>query len=104
MENITYRTNFQNTNTVEEIVEKDLSSIDFGDFDFGENFYYRVSPQDVARPDIISYKIYGTTNYWWFIMWYNGVGDVWNDLREMMVIKYPALVKIKEALRKYHKE
>ena len=104
MENITYRTNFQNTINVDSRAEKELGSIDFGDFDFGENRYYRLSQLDVGRPDLISYKIYGTTNYWWFIMWYNGVGDVWNDLRDMMVIKYPSQNKLSEALRTYYKE
>lgn len=104
MENITYRTNFLNKVKVDSINQRDLGSLDFGDFDFGENFYYRLTPQDVARPDLISYKIYGTTNYWWFIMWYNGVSDVWNDLRDMMLIKYPNISRVKDAMRKYYKE
>lgn len=41
---------------------------------------YTIKQQDVQRPDLICYKIYGTTNYWWMLMRYNNIFDIWNDL------------------------
>lgn len=99
MENITHRTNFLDTVEVDDIVQKDMSSMSFGDFDFGPTEFYKCSQFDIGRPDLISYKIYGTTNYWWFLMWFNGVADVWNDLREDMLIEYPSLAMAREALK-----
>lgn len=104
MENITYRTNLLQSVKVDDIVQKDMVSMDFGDFDFGEDQYYKCSWMDVGRPDRISKIIYGTTNYWHFLMWYNGVGDVWNDLRENMMIKYPNINLVREAFKTYRKK
>lgn len=101
MENITYRTSLLKTETVDGIVQKDLGSMNFGDFDFGEDRWYRCSWMDVGRPDRISKIIYGTTNYWHFLMWYNGIGDVWNDIREDMLIKYPNINLVREAFKNY---
>ena len=37
-------------------------------------------------------------------MWFNGVSDVWNDLRAGMVLKYPAIERIREGIKLYDKE
>lgn len=84
--------------------EYDLGSMDFKDFDFGEDKFYSCTEQDVCRPDIISYRIYGTVNYWAFLMWYNGITDIWNDIRPSMIIRYPDLELVREAHRLYAKE
>ncbi len=99
MANITYRTNFLKDVEVDDIVQKDMSSMNFGDFDFGPVSYYKCTQFDIGRPDLISYKIYGTTNYWWFLMWFNGVSDAWNDIRENMLIAFPSLDMAREALK-----
>lgn len=48
---------------------------------------YRLNQTDMMRPDLISYRSYGTVNYWWLISYYNGcmnplsdmvLGDVWD--------------------------
>lgn len=104
MKNITYRTNFLEKNVINGITEYDLSSLNFGDYEWGDLDYYRVRLQDVQRPDLISFNIYGTTNYWWFIMWFNGISDIWNDLVEDMILKYPSIDKIREAFKIYNKE
>lgn len=104
MENITFRSNYLQEEMVDNFTQYDLGSINFGNYDFGSVRYYQLKYQDVARPDIISQRLYGTTNYWWFIMWYNGVGDVWNDLRENMVIKYPSIDRVREGIKLYYKK
>lgn len=42
------------------------------------------------RPDMISYRIYGDTQYWWVIMHYNDVDNI-NLLTNGTVIYYPSL-------------
>ena len=43
-----------------------------------------------GRPEILSYKIYGNTQYWWILLYYNGITAV-EDLTTNMVIKYPSI-------------
>ena len=83
MNNITYRPNYLKEENTEGFQEYDLGSIDFGNYDFGTTKSYMVHYYEVGRPDIISQNIYGTSNLWWFVMWYNGVSDIWNDLRKL---------------------
>lgn len=40
----------------------------------GERIYV-VKGDDVDRPDMISFKMYGRVDLWWLIMWYNGILD-----------------------------
>ena len=103
MKNITYRSNYLKEENINGFQEYDLGSMNFGNYDFGAVQYYMIKEQDIGRPDIISQKLYGTTNYWWFICWWNKIGDVWNDLREGMVISYPALELVREGIKLYRK-
>jgi hypothetical protein len=48
---------------------------------------YKVQGED-ARPDLISYRIYGSTQYWWIIMFYNGIVKV-DDIVNGMEIVFP---------------
>ena len=41
---------------------------------------YRVVEQDILAPDLISYKNYGVEDYWWFILFYNGIIDPFTEL------------------------
>lgn len=42
------------------------------------------------RPDLVSYKIYGTTQYWWIILYYNSL--VHNEeITAGLELKYPLL-------------
>ncbi|MBO7526336.1 MAG: hypothetical protein J6T74_00390 [Clostridia bacterium] len=104
MKNISYRTNYLKEENLDGFNEYDLGSMEFGNFDFGSVQYYMVKDVDVGRPDILSQRFYGTTNFWWFVCWFNGISDVWNDLRVGMVIKYPAFEKVREAIKLYSKE
>lgn len=99
MENAFSRTKFLETNTINNVVEYDLSSFHTGDFDFGDEMLVMVRAEEVGRPDLISNKIYGTQTYWWFILWYNGIMDVWNDLHLGLVLRVPTLDKVREFMR-----
>lgn len=99
MDNITERTNYLNKELVDNIAQYDMGSLYFDSYDFGPVSYYRVKKIEECRPDIISYRIYGTQNYWWFIMLFNGYTDVWNDITENQIIKYPDIQKVRDFLK-----
>lgn len=98
MYNISNRINFLDKITTNGIYEVDMGSVDFKDFEWGDPKYYVTSELDLARPDMISYKIYGTTNYWWLICWLNGISDIWNDIRPEMQLKYYPQETMRKAL------
>ena len=50
---------------------------------------------NAGRPDLISYYLYGDTQYWWIVMWYNGIYSV-KDLTAGRKINYPSLGAIEE--------
>lgn len=50
---------------------------------------------DDARPDNISFKIYGNVQYWWIIMLYNSMTDI-NQIVNGMEIQFPALDSLEE--------
>jgi len=40
--------------------------------------YYVVSAGSEYRPDLVSYRVYGTPDFWWRIMEYNNIKDVFD--------------------------
>lgn len=36
---------------------------------------YTVTSADIDRPWLISFAAYGVPDYWWLILWYNGIND-----------------------------
>lgn len=99
MDNIASRSTFLYQELVDNIAQYDLGSFTDDHFNFGKINYMYVNKFCECRPDVISYKLYGTQNYWWFIMWFNGYCDIWNDLVEGQIIKYPSLQKVRDFLR-----
>lgn len=84
------RTNFLETASSTYGKEKVLTSNDFEKYRFIHPMkYYRVTRDDTGRPDLISLKLYGTIDFWWMLMKYNGVDDVWNELYPGQMLKVP---------------
>lgn len=54
-----------------------------------------VVQSEEARPDIISNKIYGSTQYWWILLFYNDIIS-FEDLANGVVIKYPDLADVED--------
>lgn len=42
------------------------------------------------RPDLLSYDIYGSTQYWWILMMYNGISSI-NDIKTGNSLNFPSL-------------
>lgn len=55
----------------------------------------RVIVNEVQRPDLLSYNIYGSTQYWWILMEYNKLTDP-SDLVAGLTINYPTLSQLEE--------
>lgn len=52
-----------------------------------------VIANEEGRPDLVSYNIYNTTQYWQIIMLYNGIDDV-DFLTIGLKIKYPSIADL----------
>ena len=52
----------------------------------------------VPYPDLLSYDLYGTTDYWWVLCMYNGVVRIFADMTEGTLWKIPALSDIQSML------
>ena len=50
---------------------------------------YNVRSLEDQRPDLVSYNIYGTIEYWWIILRYNGMID-FTKLRGDTTINFPS--------------
>ena len=104
MDNITERTNYLNIELVDDVAQYDMGSFDFDGYDFGQCAFYRVKKNEECRPDIISYRIYGTQNYWWFLCSFNNFMDPWNDIVENQIIRYPAIQRVRDFLKERRKK
>lgn len=51
--------------------------------------------KEAERPDLLSYVIYGDTQYWWVLMWYNAITKP-QDLVTGLTIKYPSLGQLEQ--------
>lgn len=57
--------------------------------------YYTITTQCEKRPDYLSYILYGDTQYWWILMWYNNILSP-TDLKAGTKIKYPGIGAIEQ--------
>lgn len=51
---------------------------------------------DMYRPDMLSYRIYGESQYWWILCKINKIDDMWNDMYIGMDIIVPSMQDIIE--------
>ncbi len=58
---------------------------------FGE---YVIQNEEM-RPDLISYRIYGNTQYWWILLIYNKLTNH-EELVNGVVLKYPSLEDLED--------
>jgi len=56
---------------------------------------YTIQSEDQGRPDRISQKVYGTSDYDWLILYYNGILDPFKELVVGKVIRIPDLSAVK---------
>lgn len=102
MKNNTYRTNYLQEVNIDGVTQYDLGSMDFSKYNFGELSYYFLQETDIGRPDIVSQRLYGTTNYSWFLMKFNKISDIWNDMQVNQRIVYPNIEIVREIFKQYN--
>jgi len=93
------RSEYMETNIVNNVAEVDYKSFPISDKDFSDYSYYQITRDDIYRPINISTKIYGSGDYWWVILKINKVVDIWNDLVEGEILKFPPKEQIDGYLR-----
>ena len=87
-------------NIVDGVNEFDLGSIDFPDLLNDKDYLWTVvRNNEQVRPDLVSQRLYGTPDLWWFIMWLNGISDPWHDLMPRVALKYISIDKINNAFK-----
>jgi hypothetical protein len=96
------RSRFYNTVTVNGTVELDLIDNSLSAFQMKRTpGYHRVSEEEIARPDLISYRLYGTHVYWWIICLVNAMSNPLMDLEVGDVLTIPNLLDIHDFYRRY---
>ncbi len=96
------RTSFFDTETHNGIKEYDLLTGDISKFKaYYPIQYYRIEEDDLVRPDLISYKVYGTVKFWWLLMAFNGIHDVFNEMVTGTLIKVPNLLDVYTFYKNY---
>lgn len=57
----------------------------------------------ITRPDLISFKAYGTPDLWWVIYEYNGIFDPVFQLQPGQLIRIPEIGRVLEAVARINK-
>jgi len=84
------RTLFYEKETIDNILENDLVRNHFDLFKIKRpTTFFTVSRSYIQRPDLLSLKLYGNTQYWWIVARFNQIDDFWNDLNVGDVIRVP---------------
>ena len=96
------RTNFYNIVRNDDIDEYDYMHNNLTKFKMKYSVsYYRIEEADLQRPDIISYKIYGSIAYWWLLMMINGIENPLKDMEVGQLIQVPNVLDIYEFQKKW---
>jgi len=96
------RTNFYTEVDVGGEKELDFLWNALSDFEMKyEPRYYRVKHTDLMRPDLISYKNYGTVDFWWVICLVNDIVNPLSDFEEGQVLTIPNQLDIYNFSREF---
>ena len=63
--------------------------------------YYQITESDTMRPDLISFRVYQTVDYWWIILYVNDIEDPLNDIVSGTIIKIPNILDIFSFYKQY---
>lgn len=87
------------------VVEKDFRSGGFSEFEFFDRpTRFLVNGKYANRPDLISNDFYGEQGYWWMILKFNGVCDVFTELVSGVVIDLPSINDLNRYIEKNTKK
>lgn len=60
--------------------------------------FITVTQDYVKRPDLLSYNVYGTTEYWWVIYEFNNIRDPLFGLKRGQILRIPAIERVLAAI------
>jgi hypothetical protein len=96
------RTTFYHIETVDGVNELDFLHNALSEFEMSyPPTYYRVNGTDVMRPDLISYRYYGTVRFWWIIMLVNGIDNPLTGITVGDILTIPSKLDIYAFQKKY---
>tara|TARA_R110001606_G_scaffold16031_2_gene64959 strand:- start:6555 stop:6863 length:309 start_codon:yes stop_codon:yes gene_type:complete len=96
------RDNFLKTITNNAGLEKELLTNSFSDYVFKYPCtYFIVKGHHLQRPDLISFDNFQRIDLWWFILKFNGIDDVWNELYVSQNLKIPDIRDINNYVNEY---
>lgn len=56
---------------------------------------YFIVQGEEFRPDTISYKLYGNTQYWWILMLYNAILSI-DKIKSGVSLRYPTIASLED--------
>ena len=87
------------------VPEYDLSSSYFRTFKTNKKVRpFQLTDYDAHRPDRVSQQAYGVMDYWWIILKFNNVSDIWFEFNSGDIIKIPDIQDIKDFLKTVQKK
>ena len=96
------RTKFYNTTIVNSIKEVDFLDNALSLFEINHTpSYYRMKGEDLGQPDLLSYKLYGTEQYWWIVCLVNDIQNPFSDFEEGQILKIPSILDIHDFYQRY---
>lgn len=63
--------------------------------------YYRLIMSDIMRPDLISYRVYGTVDNWWLLLYVNKTNNALLDMKVGDIWQIPNQTDIYTFIKKY---
>jgi len=90
------RTRFYKKVTVDGVDELDFLYNNLSDFTFQyEPEYYRITDSDVPDPPLISYKAYGSVEFWWIILLVNEIETILTIPHKLDIYNFQKKFKIR---------
>jgi hypothetical protein len=81
-------------------VELDISNSHFNSFKTTSTpRLYQINKFEAGRPDLISQGIYQNSNYWWILMQYNDIVDVFSELKAGLILQVPSRKDIQNFMK-----
>ena len=60
--------------------------------------FVQITQEFLSRPDLMSYKAYGTPDLWWVIYEFNGIKDPLFELKLGTILRIPEKERVLEAI------
>ena len=96
------RTKFYKATVVDDIAELDFLYSNLSDFVLKYPVtYYRVTESDIPDPALISFRVYGTVDFFWLILLANNIEDAFTELTAGLLLTIPHKLDIFHFQKKF---